>query len=228
MSIVPYQVTCTCTWSRLAHTPPTPAPATAPAPAQTFPTSSGHLTIGCGNSSQFTELCARLGEAGLAADPRFATNEGRVAAREEVVARIAAILQTRSNVEWCQAFQGVSFPYGPVNKMSEVFEDPQVVHLPPATLHLAPAPVVQVQHLGLEQHVHHPPLARRVAVVGPAVSYSASANRVRGPPPALGQHTDQVGDTGESSTQTLPQVLQESLGMTEQQIIKLREDGVIG
>jgi len=100
-------------------------------PYQTFPTSSGHLTIGCGNSSQFTELCARLGEAGLAADPRFTTNEGRVAAREEVVARIAAVLQTRSNAEWCQAFQGVSFPYGPVNKMSEVFEDPQVVHLPP-------------------------------------------------------------------------------------------------
>ena len=49
-----------------------------------------------------------------------------------------------------------------------------------------------MQHLGLHQRVSHPGLGHDVSVVGPAVKFSGSENRVRGPPPALGQHTDQV------------------------------------
>ena len=70
-------------------------------------------------------------------------------------------------------FQGVSFPYGPVNDMRGVFNDEQV------------------QHNELDRSVQHPTIGP-MRVVGPAVKYSQSYNDVRGPPPTLGQHTDSV------------------------------------
>ena len=33
----------------------------------------------------------------------------------------------KTTAEWLERFEGASFPYGPINDMAEVFEDPQVV-----------------------------------------------------------------------------------------------------
>ena len=93
---------------------------------QTFPTSDGYLTIGCGNNNQFAELCLRMGEPDLASEEKYASNESRVENRAELVGKLSQALSRKTNREWCEAFNGVSFPYGPVNKMSEVFEEPQV------------------------------------------------------------------------------------------------------
>jgi len=164
-------------------------------PYQTFPTSDGFLTIGCGNNKQFAELCERMGELSLASEEKYASNERRVENRLELVGKLSQVLSKRTNGQWCDVFKGASFPYGPVNKMSEVFEEPQV------------------QHLGLHQRVSHPGLGHDVSVVGPAVKFSGSENRVRGPPPVLGQHTDQV--------------LREQLGLEEEEISELRKAGVI-
>jgi len=164
-------------------------------PYQTFPTSDGFLTIGCGNNNQFTELCKRMGEADLASEDKYASNERRVENRVELIGKLSKMLSSKTNSQWCEAFKGVSFPYGPVNKMSEVFEEPQV------------------QHLGLQQKIAHPGLGQEVSLVGPAVNFSGSENRVRGPPPALGQHTDQV--------------LRDQLGMEDEEIAELRRAGVV-
>jgi len=164
-------------------------------PYQTFPTSDGFLTIGCGNNNQFAELCSRMGEADLSREEKYSSNERRVENRLELVGKLSKVLGSKTNSQWCEAFKGVSFPYGPVNKMSEVFEEPQV------------------QHLELQQKIAHPGLGQEVSVVGPAVNYSGSENRVRGPPPALGQHTDQV--------------LRDQLTMDDDEIAELRRSGVI-
>lgn len=49
--------------------------------------------------------------------------------RAELVAALTAALASRTNSEWAEQFAGAGFPYGPVNKMSEVFSDPQVLSL---------------------------------------------------------------------------------------------------
>ena len=95
---------------------------------QTFPTSDGFLTIGCGNNKQFAELCERMGETSLASEEKYASNERRVENRLELVGKLSQVLSNKTNGQWCDVFKGVSFPYGPVNKMSEVFEEPQVQH----------------------------------------------------------------------------------------------------
>ena len=67
-----------------------------------------------------------MGEAHLAIEERYASNERRVENRVELVGKLSEVLSSKTNSQWCEAFKGVSFPYGPVNKMSEVFEEPQV------------------------------------------------------------------------------------------------------
>ena len=92
-------------------------------------------------------------------------------------------------------------------------------------------PNTQVQHLGLQQKIAHPGLGQEVSLVGPAVNFSGSENRVRGPPPALGQHTDQVLLTtsriGSVSIKCITQVLRDQLGMEDDEIADLRKAGVV-
>ena len=122
---------------------------------------------------QFVEFCERIGRPHLGSRPEFLTNEVRVKNRALLLPELSEIISQRTSAQWSQAFQGASFPYGPVNTMEEVFADPQV------------------QHSQLAQYVDHPGVGR-VGLVGPAVTFSASENQVRGPPPSLGQHTDLV------------------------------------
>jgi len=142
-------------------------------PYQAFTTKDGYFTIGCGNDKQFVELCHKIGAADLTQDSRFSSNENRVAHRSELLPQLSRILEQKTNSEWSQIFEGVSFPYGPVNDMRGVFNDEQV------------------QHNELDRSVQHPTIGP-MRVVGPAVKYSQSYNDVRGPPPTLGQHTDSV------------------------------------
>ena len=67
-----------------------------------------------------------MGEADLASEDKYASNERRVENRVELIEKLSKVLSSKTNSQWCEAFKGVSFPYGPVNKMSEVFEEPQV------------------------------------------------------------------------------------------------------
>ena len=56
------------------------------------------------------------------------TNELRVKHRTELVQIIETQLQMRTNSEWNEILEGAKFPYGPVNPLKDVFEDPQVLH----------------------------------------------------------------------------------------------------
>ena len=96
-------------------------------PYQSFETRDGYMTIGCGNDAQFCDLCALLGMPELAADPKYKSNEDRVANRCELVSILTQRLSEGSNAEWNEVFEGARFPYGAVNSLKEVFNDPQVI-----------------------------------------------------------------------------------------------------
>ena len=61
-------------------------------PYQTFATSDGYVTVGCGNDKQFAELCQLVGRPHWASDRRYASNESRVANREELVSVMKPII----------------------------------------------------------------------------------------------------------------------------------------
>jgi crotonobetainyl-CoA:carnitine CoA-transferase CaiB-like acyl-CoA transferase len=90
-------------------------------PFATYRAGDGDLMIGAGNDTQFARLAAALGAPELAADPRFATNERRVANREDLRAALEALLLTRTRAEWGEALLEAGVPAGPVQTIDEAF-----------------------------------------------------------------------------------------------------------
>lgn len=96
-------------------------------PYQVFATSDGHVIIAVGNDRQFAKFCGVLGIDALAQDPDYATNPARLANRDALVALLADHMArwTKANVLAACEAQGV--PAGPINRMEDVFADPQVI-----------------------------------------------------------------------------------------------------
>jgi len=89
-------------------------------PYKAFQTSNGFLTLGTGNDVQFRSFCERISKPELATDERFVNNACRVENREQLYDIIKPILNSKTNEEWMEIFEGVPFPCGPVNNMAQV------------------------------------------------------------------------------------------------------------
>ena len=96
-------------------------------PYQVFPTADGHVVIAVGNDTQFLRLCDVLLLPELAADRRYQSNAGRVAARTELVASVAARTIRMARAELLSALEKAGVPAGPIHDIADVFADPQVV-----------------------------------------------------------------------------------------------------
>ncbi len=142
-------------------------------PYQVFRASDAFLIVAVGNDAQFGRLCAILGMPEAATDPRYATNPARVAHRDELVAKIAGRLGERPAAQWLAELEAGQVPCGPINDLSQVFDDPQV------------------RHRGMVATLSHPASGEMKTVANP-VRFSATPSRSTRPPPLLGEHTDEV------------------------------------
>jgi CoA:oxalate CoA-transferase len=96
------------------------------APFAAFAAADGHLVLAAGNDGLFAKLCAVIGRPQLATDPRFATNEARVAAAEALRAELEAGLAARPVGEWLPRLEAAGVPCGPIQDVAQVLADPQV------------------------------------------------------------------------------------------------------
>lgn len=96
-------------------------------PYQSFACADGDVIIAVGNDRQFTRLCQLLGRGSLADDSRFATNPARVIHREILVPLIAEATAGWASGELYAALEASGIPAGPVNRIDQVFADPQVI-----------------------------------------------------------------------------------------------------
>ncbi|MFV0624217.1 CaiB/BaiF CoA transferase family protein [Sphingomonas sp. ac-8] len=93
-------------------------------PYQPFETADGALIVAVGNDAQFRRLCEVVG---LAVDPDFATNAGRVAGRVRLLPMLAAAIRRWRKAALYEALEAAGIPAGPINSVAETFADPQVV-----------------------------------------------------------------------------------------------------
>ena len=93
-------------------------------PYEVFRTADGELMVAAANDRLFAQLCERIGLAGLAADPRFATNPERVAHRAELLPPIQARFAERTSAEWLELLDGI--PVAPVQDLAQVARHEQV------------------------------------------------------------------------------------------------------
>ncbi|ARC87462.1 CaiB/BaiF CoA-transferase family protein [Rhodovulum sp. MB263] len=98
------------------------------APYQVFDCADGHAIVAVGNDAQFGRLCGLLGLPELAADPRFASNADRLAHREALTEALTRATRRRSKADLLAACEARGVPAGPINRMDEVFADPQIRH----------------------------------------------------------------------------------------------------
>lgn len=143
-------------------------------PYQAFAAADGHVILGIGNDRQFARFAVLAGRPEWADDPRFATNRERVRHRDALVPEIAAILRQRPAADWIALLEQHGVPCGPINRIDQVFADPQV-----AARNL----VITMAH----------PLADQpIPLVGNPLHFSSTPVDYRHPPPTLGQHTSSV------------------------------------
>jgi crotonobetainyl-CoA:carnitine CoA-transferase CaiB-like acyl-CoA transferase len=144
-------------------------------PYQVMPASDGYFMLAVGNDGQFARLCEVIGEPQLAVDPRYATNNARVAHRGELVPYLQQRLSMRPAAEWLAALETAVVPANPVNRIDQVFDDPQV------------------QARGLRIELPHTG-GGNVAMVRNPLKFSATPLQYTQAAPVLGEHTAQVLD----------------------------------
>jgi crotonobetainyl-CoA:carnitine CoA-transferase CaiB-like acyl-CoA transferase len=141
----------------------------------TFETADGVINIGV--LSDFTQFTRMVGRPDLTDDPRFAKPADRVRHRDELNSVIAEVLRTRPTQEWVDLL-AETFPCGPIYRVSEVFADPQIMHL------------------GVTTAVDGPD-GRRIEVLTHPVHFEGTPTSVRSGVPSPGQHTGEVlGELG--------------------------------
>lgn len=97
------------------------------APYGVFPVSDGHVILAPANDGLFHKLMDVLGLSQLSSDPRFERNGDRTANAKALDAEIA-----RATTDWTKqglldACHAAGVPAGPINRLDEVFADPQVL-----------------------------------------------------------------------------------------------------
>ena len=98
------------------------------APSSVYPTRDGEwLAIGGNGQTIFRRLADLIGAPELADDPRFATNQARVAHAVELDERIAAWTRERDLVDANAALGAAGVPAGPVLSVAQIARDPHVI-----------------------------------------------------------------------------------------------------
>lgn len=142
-------------------------------PYQSFQAQDQFFALAAGNDRQWEKLCTALGREDWISDNRYAKNRSRVENRTEVVAMLTEIFIEKDAAGWIQMCEEIGIPAAPINNMSQVFTNPQVI----------------ARNLKLE--VDHP-MDGRIPLVSSPLNIPTNPVTVRYPPPLLGEHTDQI------------------------------------
>jgi crotonobetainyl-CoA:carnitine CoA-transferase CaiB-like acyl-CoA transferase len=142
-------------------------------PYQVFACADGHVIVAVGNDGQFAKFCGVLGKSEWASDAQYAKNADRVRNRDVLVPLVAAVMRTRPQRAWLDALEPLGVPCGPINRLDQVFADPQLI--------------ARGMHIELAH-----PLAGKVPQVASPIRFSSTTLDFERPPPLLGEHTAEV------------------------------------
>jgi crotonobetainyl-CoA:carnitine CoA-transferase CaiB-like acyl-CoA transferase len=141
-------------------------------PYEPLPTADKELIVTAGNDTQFRKLAQVIGAPELADDPRFATNQGRTANRDELRPLLTERLAARTSGEWFRDLAAAGVPCGPINTVDGGVSFAREIGLDPV--------VTAGQGESARPSVRHP------------VRYSVTQPSYPLPPPKLDEHGDEI------------------------------------
>jgi crotonobetainyl-CoA:carnitine CoA-transferase CaiB-like acyl-CoA transferase len=144
-------------------------------PYDVYPCEDQYIALAVGNDAQFARFCECAGMPELSTDPRFKTNEDRVANRIACNKRVSEATQKHPLKTWIDRLSKSGVPCGPVNSIEQAFNDPQAVHR------------------NMRLTMPHPDaLNNEVDLIANPVKFSETPVSYRYPPPSLGEHGQSI------------------------------------
>jgi len=142
-------------------------------PYEAFQARDGWFVVGVANAGQWAKLCKVLNQPELEDDPRFKTNDARVANREELNDILNQAFSLGDVSAWIEKLSEAGLPCGPINTIPEVFDHPQAE---------TRGFIIESEHSSGE----------KIKLTGFPYHFSQTPAELHRPPPTLGEHTGQI------------------------------------
>ena len=97
------------------------------APYQAFQTKDKWITVGASNQNTWLKLIDALGVKELQENEKFNSNANRMKNVTELTELLKKELAKKTSAEWLKLFDEKGLPCGPINTVTEMFEDPQTI-----------------------------------------------------------------------------------------------------
>ena len=97
------------------------------APYQAFQTKDKWITVGASNQNTWLKLIDALEVKELQENQKFNSNANRMQNVTELTELLKKELEKKTSAEWLKLFDEKGLPCGPINTVTEMFEDPQTI-----------------------------------------------------------------------------------------------------
>ena len=97
-------------------------------PYQAFKTKDKWITVGASNQNTWLMLLKAINRQDLQENEKFSSNLNRKKNINQLVDILSSEILKRTSDEWLKIFDNNGLPCGPINSITEMFEDPQTIH----------------------------------------------------------------------------------------------------
>ena len=142
-------------------------------PTNRYLTKDGAINIAVAGDQIWRRLCGALGRQDWAEDEGLATNGKRNSRRDELNSALGEIVKEKTSAELVDLLPEAGVPCGPIYRIDEMFDDPQV------------------RHLDIVQPLETEPFGETRALAQP-FQLSRTPSTLEASPPTRGQHTVEI------------------------------------
>jgi crotonobetainyl-CoA:carnitine CoA-transferase CaiB-like acyl-CoA transferase len=142
-------------------------------PYQAFKARDDYFVLAVGNDELWAKFCTTLSRPELKEDPRFASNPARVKNKRELESLLESIFANDTAEGWVRKISSAGVPCCQINKLNQVFSDPQV---------LSRRMVTEVEHQK----------AGKIKQLGIPYRFANYDFEISRPPPLMGEHSEEI------------------------------------
>ena len=143
------------------------------APYQAFKTKDKWITVGASNQNTWLMLLKAINRQDLQENEMFSSNLSRKKNTTQLVDILNTELLKKTSDEWLKIFDNNGLPCGPINSITEMFEDPQTIHR---------EMIIEVDNKK----------AGKSKAIGMPIKFSKSKTEKSKGAPNLGEHTREI------------------------------------
>ena len=143
------------------------------APYQAFKTKDKWITVGASNQNTWLMLLKAINRQDLQENAMFSSNLSRKKNTTQLVEILNTELLKKTSDEWLKIFDNNGLPCGPINSITEMFEDPQTIHR---------EMIIEVENKK----------AGKSKAIGMPIKFSKSKTEKSKGAPNLGEHTREI------------------------------------